>query len=71
MAKSYYYQAAQQIEKDVLINFKKLDFLAMMTRTLLELYVVVQDHPWSKLYFLLFLSMVMYANKLQTKENTI
>ena len=34
VAKSYYYQAAQQIEKDVLINFKKLDFLAMMTRTL-------------------------------------
>ena len=33
VAKSYYYQAAEQIQS-VLINFKKLDLLAMATCTI-------------------------------------
>ena len=31
--------------------------------------VVVQLYPWFKLYFLLFLFMVIYDNEFETKEN--
>ena len=34
-------------------------------------YVVVQFYPWIKLYFLLFLGVVMYDNEFETKENKI
>ena len=39
-------------------------------------YVVVKFHPWFKLYFLLFLCMVMYDNDMiingfETRENKI
>ena len=33
--------------------------------------VVVQFYPWFKFYFLLFLGMLMYDNKLKTKKNKI
>jgi len=33
--------------------------------------VVVQFNPWFEFYFLLFLDMVMYDNKFETKENKI
>ena len=33
--------------------------------------VVVQFYPWFKLSFLLFLSIVMYDNDFETKENKI
>ena len=41
-----------------------------------KVYVVVQFYPWFKLYFVLFLgmviiSMVMYDNEFETKENKI
>ena len=35
------------------------------------MYVVVQFSPWFKIYFLLFLGMVMYDNDFKTKENEI
>ena len=36
-----------------------------------EKYVVVQFYPCLKIYFLLFLGMVMYDNELEAKENEI
>ena len=36
-----------------------------------SVYVVVQFSPWFKFYFPLFLGMVMYDNKFETKENKI
>ena len=35
------------------------------------MYVVAQFSPWFKIYFLLFLGMVMYDNDFKTKENEI
>ena len=36
-----------------------------------EKHVVVQFYPCLKIYFLLFLGMVMYDNELEAKENEI
>lgn len=36
-----------------------------------NVYVLVQFYPWFDFYFLLFLDVVMYDNKFETKENKI
>ena len=42
-----------------------------MTVSLAQVYVVVQFYPWFKFYFPLFLGLVIYDNKFETKENKI